>query len=98
MTNFEQLVDFLFENYSSNISYFNEDLQEILMTDLTIGHIAVLIKQVQNRLENNFSFRIVHVFEDCFNVYIYNKQDISDNLIAEQQRWEEKIKEYFDEH
>lgn len=88
MSKFNTLIDSLID-CEFRMSHYNEETQEILMTDLTIEDISILMKKVHGILKEEFSFRIVHFHENWYNVYIYNKQDISDNLIREQQIWKQ---------
>lgn len=79
--NFNKLIDYLCDEKSPyRLNYYNDENNEILVTDVTASEISKLIKLVKSYYKKDFSFRIKHVYQDWYNVYIYGTSDITKAL------------------
>lgn len=99
MENFEKLVDFFCDEESPyRLNYYNDKLNEILITDVTASEISKLIELVKSYYHEDFSFRIKHIYQDWYNVYIYDTSDITKALTDAENKWEQKLNELINEH
>lgn len=93
MTKFEILVDKLLVSEYKMV-YYNSDSEEVLMECFSEQEISELITLTRLNLKEDFSFRILNVFDTNYQVYIYNQPDVDKGIVKAIKEADELFEEY----
>lgn len=95
MNKFEILVDKLLDS-EHRMVWYNSEVEEVLMECFDEQEIAELINLVRLNLKEDFSFRILNVFDTNYQVYIYNQPDVDKGIVKAVEEVNEIHEAYID--
>lgn len=95
MNKFETLVNVLLDS-EHRMVWYNSDIEEVLMECFSEQEIAELITLVRLNLKEDFSFRILNVYDANYQVYIYNQPDVDKGIVTALREANEMFEAYVD--